>query len=177
MPDPGGSSAGFRLIKVIRPSTFESSRVVPSGLPASVSMTSTPYWIIATVETLPEVITEGVVLREGFPEDSEEAPESGELQYSLLCRTIAGGEVEARSLVESALQNMEVHRIVDLSILSTDVTTMVRSERRIIRATKPGGVSVHTSFMAFKREHELAREQAHSIIGLGMLRKRWQFWR
>ena len=138
---------------------------------------ATPYWCVVTVDELPEGIDDGVLLSDGIPEGKASSSGGQDLQYSLMCRTIADDDEDAHNQAKQAVRALGTEAAADVWTLSTEISHMIRSERRIVQAMTVGDVSVHGRFLAFTRGNISALERSRNIIALSVSRRRWQIWR
>jgi len=140
-------------------------------------MSMNPYWCIAVLSNLSDdLIKKGIVLAEGFSEDADFLPE--ELEYSVLCRTVARSEKDAHEAVTKALlQDTNVGTPELLYTITTDDAIICRKERKIVSALDGDEVSVKVFFVGYKKDNQKAKGLAFKIIQDVVFKKRWQFWR
>ena len=135
-------------------------------------MPSRPYWFSVAVRTLPDEFTDGIVVAEGFEEDSSLEPDH--LHYVILGRAVADSETEAHTLIKEATQGLDPFAS---SMIADEVRTVVRQERRVANAMQPGDVLLKTSFVGFKPDCPEAQASAMEIVEDAIQRRWWQFWR
>ncbi len=135
------------------------------------------YWCVAYLKRLSDFIVEGVLLAEGFSEESPEEISPNELAYAVLFRTVATSAPEAIVFVEASILSLTLDCEFPPEVILLESKCILRSERRAMAQLNPGDVVMHQSYIGFKRENAEAKKMAMDIIKSTLVKRRWEFWK
>jgi hypothetical protein len=133
-------------------------------------MNPQPFWCIAVLNKLPEdIFKEGIILQEGFAEDTEDDPE--EVQYMILLRTKSFTEEDAKRMIRVMLKDFGFNLPEEIITLSVKLEDSNESEQESVAKLEEGDVSTKNRFVGLKRNCLAAREQAISMIEMAVARE------
>jgi hypothetical protein len=136
-----------------------------------------PFWYIAYSDSLPDSFSEGVVLSDGFEANGPDGIPMEQVSYALLCRTMANNEKEAHENIINSLQNHSILISSDIMPFQANGRLMSKNEFRIVTILELGDVSIHESFVGFKRNNREAQSVALNVIREAITKTKWQFWK
>lgn len=136
-----------------------------------------PFWYIAFSDSLPDGFSEGVVLSEGFGANGPDEIPTDQVSYALLCRTMAKNEKAAHEYIINSLQNHSILTSSDIILFQPNGRLMSKNEYRIVIELELGEVSIHGSFVGFKRNNNEAQSVALNVIREAITKTKWQFWK
>ena len=128
------------------------------------------YWCVAFLKVPPGSI-------EGFSVESPEEISPDELAYAVLFRTVATSELEATVYVGASIHSLALDCECPTEVISLEPKFILRSEKHAIARLSPGDVSMHQSYVGFKRGNAEATKMAMDIIKSALSKRRWEFWK